>query len=79
MFPLHLKSIGAETCLHITGVIKGSEEAIRQQDGIIARESYVFGRLRAGTTQIQREAIYDLFEIYCKRKKMNRHRDAADR
>lgn len=63
----------------IIGVIKGSEEAIKQQDGFLDRESYVVNYMRTGTSEGLRGAIYDLFEVYCKRKKTAGHRDVADR
>ncbi|KAG2034294.1 hypothetical protein BDR03DRAFT_1093813 [Suillus americanus] len=64
----------------IHGIIKGSEQALDFPNGFLDRPSYL--RLPCRSNPVfanQRDALYDIFEIYRKFKKQKRHFDVADR
>jgi len=65
---------------HLTGTIKGSEQALSCPDGILDRSSYLRLSYRSNPIpEHQRNNLYDVFKIYSKFKKMRRHFDVADR
>ncbi|KAG1719550.1 hypothetical protein EDB19DRAFT_1860748 [Suillus lakei] len=65
---------------HLTGIIKGSEQALGFPDGFLDRPSYLCLSCRSNPIFAnQRDTLYDIFEIYRKFKKQKRHFDVADR
>ncbi|KAG1718561.1 hypothetical protein EDB19DRAFT_1837892 [Suillus lakei] len=64
----------------LTGIIKGSEQALGFPDGFLDRLSYLCLPCRSNPIFAnQRGTLYDIFEIYKKFKKQKRHFDVADR
>ena len=64
----------------LIGIIKGSEKSLTCPDGFLDKDTYRNLSCRSHPTFAnQREAVYALFEVYCKMKKEHRHHDAADR
>lgn len=62
------------------GVIKGSEDSLRSGRGCVDRETYLSLSGRAQATFVgQRDAVYDCYERYEKKKKQRGDYDAADR
>jgi hypothetical protein len=65
---------------HLTGIIKGSEQALSFPDGFLDRPSYLHLSCRSNPIFAnQRDTLYDMFEIYRKLRKQKRHFDVADR
>lgn len=64
------------------GVIRGSELSLQASGGAVDRQTYesntISFRKQAAFAR-HRSRLYDLFEVYAKRKRENRDRDAADR
>ncbi|EKM60420.1 uncharacterized protein PHACADRAFT_179724 [Phanerochaete carnosa HHB-10118-sp] len=56
------------------GVIKGSEQALRNKSGCLDRITYT-----GGSPDSSRDAIYNLFELYTRKKTSRSEYDAADR
>ncbi|KAF7797816.1 hypothetical protein EIP86_009022 [Pleurotus ostreatoroseus] len=70
----------ADVFAEIIGVIKGSEQTLKEASGYLSRETYLNLSCRANATHShQREIVYDLFEAYTKLKRIRRDYDAADR
>lgn len=64
----------------LTGIIKGSEQALGFPGGFLDRSSYLCLPCRSNPIFAnQRDILYDIFEIYRKFKKQKRHFDVADR
>ncbi|KAG1825456.1 uncharacterized protein BJ212DRAFT_276627 [Suillus subaureus] len=62
------------------GIIKGSEQALAFPNGFLDRPCYLGLSHRSYPIFAnQRDALYDMFEIYRKFKKQKRHFDVADR
>ncbi|KAF9818488.1 hypothetical protein IEO21_02726 [Rhodonia placenta] len=62
------------------GVLKGSEEALTTKTGYLDREEYLrLSPRRQVMFAGQREVIYDLFQVFLKRKKLRGDYDVADR
>ncbi|KIP05323.1 hypothetical protein PHLGIDRAFT_154223 [Phlebiopsis gigantea 11061_1 CR5-6] len=61
------------------GIIRGSEQALRNREGYLDRDSYCALSHRIGTMHASKESVYSLFEAYVKRKMHRREYDAADR
>ncbi|THH29326.1 hypothetical protein EUX98_g4867 [Antrodiella citrinella] len=69
----------AQIFAEFMGVIKGSERALRTQQGYLTREEYTPTQRRSGVLSVDRDTIYDLFEAYLKVKRRRGEYDAADR
>ena len=61
------------------GIIRGSEQALRNKEGYLDRATYCGLSHRIGTMHASKECVYTLFEVYVKRKIHRREYDAADR
>ncbi|KAH9949529.1 hypothetical protein B0H21DRAFT_728406 [Amylocystis lapponica] len=62
------------------GVIKGSEQTLEHGTGYLDKETYInFSYRQQATFLGKRETIYELFEIYSKRKRERGEYDASDR
>ena len=61
------------------GVIKGSERALKTKVGYLSREDYNNMSRRIGAFVTERDAVYELFEVYLKVKRGRGEYDAADR
>lgn len=62
----------------ILGVIKGSEKAIGTQNRSLELGAYLSSG-HQGMLSHAREAVYDLFNLYTKKKRQRQEYDAADR
>ena len=62
----------------ILGVIKGSEKAIGTQNRCLELDAYLSSG-RQGTLSHAKEAVYNLFNLYTKKKRQHQEYDAADR
>ncbi|KAG2360020.1 hypothetical protein BDR07DRAFT_1487588 [Suillus spraguei] len=73
------KFISKQFLNHLTGIIKGSEQALGFH-GSLDRSSYICLSSRSNPVFAnQRDTLYDIFEIYRKFKKQKHHFDVADR
>ena len=61
------------------GVIEGSEDTVGMKDRCLDQESYLLNTRGQATLSHKRNEIYDLFELYKKRKDQRQEYDAADR
>ncbi|KAG8744274.1 hypothetical protein FRC10_010437 [Ceratobasidium sp. 414] len=61
------------------GVIEGSEPALESTTGALGREAYTSLSHRKSSFASQRDRVYDLYEIYRKRKQTYGGYDAAER
>lgn len=62
----------------ILGVIKGSEKAIGTQNRCLELGTYLSSS-RQGMLSHAKEAVYDLFNLYTKKKRQHQEYDGADR
>ncbi|KAG9081288.1 hypothetical protein FRC07_014561, partial [Ceratobasidium sp. 392] len=61
------------------GIIEGSEQALESKTGALTRDAYTGLSHRKSSFASQRDRVYDLYEIYRKRKQEYGGYDAAER